>query len=51
MGHPDVSLHDLEELGALAVKLGLDRESVFDSDFWAHFTQALEARRQGGRAG
>ena len=48
MHRPEVRLAHLEELGALAKRLGLDQESVYDADFWKNFTAALEARRRLG---
>jgi len=45
MGRPEVPLVDLEEMARLCDVVGLDRESVYDPEFWAHFREALEARR------
>jgi hypothetical protein len=50
MHKPEVSLADLEAMGVVAQQIGLDKESVYDSDFWTNFTAALEKRRQRGGA-
>ncbi|MEO7330325.1 MAG: hypothetical protein ABI193_17245 [Minicystis sp.] len=45
MHNPDLLLSDLEELGVLAKQVALDKESVYDPEFWTHFAEALEAKR------
>lgn len=51
MDRPEVPLADLEEMARLCKMVGLDRESVYDPDFWTHFTEALEEQRKRGATG
>lgn len=41
----DGTLLDLEAAAELAKQVGLDRESVFDDNFWANFSKVLTERR------
>lgn len=40
----DATLLDLEAAAELAKQVGLDRESVFDDNFWANFSTVLTER-------
>jgi hypothetical protein len=45
MDKPTVPLSDLEEMERLGKLLGLDKQSVYDPEFWEHLTAALTRRR------
>lgn len=51
MDHPQTLLADVEEMARLCKIVGLDQESVYDPDFWANLTDALEERRKRGSGG